>query len=175
MFIEKSMSEININPYTLFADRWAALSAGNQVDGYNIMTIAWGIVGALWEKTTHRNRLPVMTVYVRPERFTNTLMHRENYFTVAVFAEKDKKILGYLGSHSGRDVDKYAEAGLTPVFEHSAIYPKEAEMIFICRKIYTSSIMEKGFTDKELVDFNYPDKDFHEVYVGQIEKILVKE
>ena len=175
MFIEKNIEEVNFNPYTLFAERWAALSVGNQMDGYNAMTIAWGTIGALWEKESHNNRLPVITVFVRPSRYTNTIMKKESYFSVAIFPEKDKKILGYLGTHSGKNEDKYAGAGITPIFDKDIVYPKEAELIFVCRKIYVSTLLEDGFCDKELIGFNYPDKDFHHIYVGQIEKILIKE
>ncbi len=175
MFVEKNISEFNLNPYTLFAEKWAALSVGNKEDGFNAMTIAWGTTGALWEKTSHSNRLPVMTVYVRPKRYTNTLMKKEEYFSVAVFNDKDKKILGYLGSHSGKTENKYEGAGITPVFEENTVYPEEAEIIFICKKVYSSLLDEEGFQDKELIEFNYPNRDFHKMYVGQIEKILVKE
>lgn len=175
MFIERNISEMDINPYTLFSKKWAALSAGNEKDGFNAMTIAWGTIGALWEKESHSNQLPVMTVFVRPERYTNKFMKKENYFSVAVFDDKYKKSLGYLGSHSGRDTDKYKDAKLTPVFDNNTVYPDEAKIVFVCRKIYVSTLRENNFVDREIVDFNYPDKDFHDVYIGQIEKILVKE
>lgn len=175
MLVEKKIEEITVNPYTLFSKKWAALSVGNEQDGYNAMTIAWGTIGALWEKTNHRNQLPAMTVFVRPGRYTNVLMKREEYFTVAVFDESYKKTLGYLGSHTGKNTDKYKEAGITPVFDKGTVYPKEAELVFACRKLYASSLQETEFCDKELISFNYPEKDFHHVYVGQIEKILKKE
>lgn len=175
MFIEKNISDIEINPYTLFAKRWAALSVGNHAEEYNAMTIAWGMIGALWEKSSHSNRLPVMTVFVRPSRYTNMLMEKKDYFSVAVFKKEEKKILGYLGSHTGKNENKYAGAGLTPIFEENVVYPQEAELVFICKKVYASVFLEKDFGDKELVDFNYPNRDFHNIYVGQIEKVLVRE
>lgn len=175
MLVEKNIEELNLNPYTLFSKRWAALSAGNEQDGFNAMTIAWGTIGALWEKVVHSNQLPVMTVFVRPERYTNVFMRKEKYFSVAVFDDEHKKTLGYLGSHCGKEVDKYAGAGITPVFAEHTVYPREVELIFICKKIYSSTLQEEKFHDEELISFNYPQKDFHEVYVGQIEKILVKE
>ena len=156
MFVEKKIEEIKENPYTLFSKKWAALSAGNEQSGYNVMTIAWGTIGALWEKTSHRNQLPVLTVFVRPCRYTNEFMKKEDYFSVAVFDENYKKTLGYLGSHTGKTENKYNRAGLTPVFDGNTVYPDEATMIFICRKIYVSSLKEQKFLDKEIVDFNYP-------------------
>ncbi len=80
-----------------------------------------------------------------------------------------------MGTHSGRDENKIAKAGLTPVFESNTIYFKEAKLVFICRKLYHAPLQEDGFVDKSLVVNNYPQKDFHEMYVGEILKVLVKE
>lgn len=163
MFIEKNIKDLNMNPYTLFAKKWAALSTGNQSDGYDAMMITWGTIGALWEKSDHSNRLPVITVFVRPSRYTNILMSEEQCFSVAVFDDNYKKVLGYFGIHSGKNEDKYAGAGITPIFEENTVYPEEARLVFICKKIYVSSLLENGFCDKELIDFNYSEKDFHQI------------
>ena len=52
---------------------------------------------------------------------------------------------------------------------------KEVDMVFICRRLYQSTLLKRGFSDKELIDFNYPERDFHEMYVGEIFKVLVKD
>lgn len=78
MLVEKKITEWNQNPYTLFANDWAALSTGNEQDGVNAMTIAWGTIGALWEKDSHSNRLPVLTVFVRPNRYTDIRMKTDD-------------------------------------------------------------------------------------------------
>lgn len=46
---------------------------------------------------------------------------------------------------------------------------------FVCKKIYESSFNENEFCDEKIVEFNYPNKDFHQIYVGKIEKILLRE
>lgn len=57
MFVEKNIKDLNMNPYTFFAKKWAALSTGNQSDGYNAMTIAW-------EQLVHYGKsLTTVTVY----------------------------------------------------------------------------------------------------------------
>ncbi len=98
-----------------------------------------------------------------------------NPFTLSHFAPEQKKALGYLGSHSGRNGDKIEKSGLTPVFADGTIYFAEADMVFICRRLYQSTLLKRGFSDKELIDFNYPERDFHEMYVGEIFKVLVKD
>lgn len=164
----------NGNPFTAFGDNWMALAAGTQA-GCNAMTIAWGHLGSLWERGSHANRLPTAICYVRPSRYTKELLDAEPYFTLSCFGKDKKKALGYLGSHSGRDGDKLKNAGLTPVFSDGTVYFAEAETVYLCRKLYHAPLLEEGFVDKELIPFNYPNRDFHEMYIGEVLKILRKD
>ena len=47
------------------------------------MTIAWGHLGSLWERGSHANRLPTVTCFVRPQRYTKEFMDREPLFTLS--------------------------------------------------------------------------------------------
>ena len=119
--------------------------------------------------------LPTAWVYIRPQRYTKEFIDREEIFTLSFFDGSYKKALTYLGTHSGRDGDKIAKAGLTPLFDSGTIYFEGAKMVFICRKLYHAPLQEDGFVDKSLVENNYPHKDFHEMYVGEMLKVLVDE
>ena len=46
--------------------------------------------------------------------------------------------------------------------------------MMVSRKLYQAPVVEEGFLDKELMDDCYPNKDFHDLYVGHIVKVLVK-
>ncbi|MDO4285042.1 MAG: flavin reductase [Eubacteriales bacterium] len=175
MFTEGKIREEAVNPIHDFGDEWMALAAGNEERGYNVMTVAWGHFGALWERDSHANRLPTVICYVRPGRYTKEFMDREEYFTLTVFPESCKKALGYLGSHSGRDGDKAKAAGLTPVYLENATCFAEGKTVYLCRKLYHAPLVEEGFVDRGLIDFNYPERDFHEMYVGEIVKVLVND
>lgn len=172
---EVDVKSLQVNPFTLFGEDCMALAAGTKETGYNAMTVAWGHLGSVWERENHQNRLSTAICYVRPSRYTKTFLDREEYFTLSHFAPEQKKALGYLGSHSGRNEDKIEKSGLTPVFADGTIYFAEADMVFICRRLYQSTLLKRGFSDKELIDFNYPERDFHEMYVGEIFKVLVKD
>lgn len=174
------MKEINIydfnrNPFEDFGKNWMALTAGTKEHGFNTMTIAWGHIGSLWERDIHSNRLPTIICYVRPTRYTKQFLDREDYFTVTAFDESYRNTLGFIGSHSGRDIDKIASTRLTTVFENNTTYFAEGNLVYICKKLYHAPLIENGFIDKGLVDFNYPEKDFHEMYVGEIIKVLSKD
>ena len=81
------------------------LTAGG--DEPNPMTIGWAQFGVVWGK-------PMALVLVRKSRYTYGLMEKAQTFTVSVPREGAMKAeLAYCGSHSGRDGDKFAAAGLT--------------------------------------------------------------
>ena len=119
--------------------------------------------------------LPTAIVYLRPQRYTKEFMDREAVFTLSVFGKPYQKALAYLGTHSGREEDKIASAGLTPIFADDTTYFAQAKMVFVCRKLYHAPLLEEGFVDKSLVENNYKMKDFHEMYVGEIIKVLVQD
>jgi flavin reductase (DIM6/NTAB) family NADH-FMN oxidoreductase RutF len=170
--------ELNLNPMTLIGGEWWLIAAGNEKNGYNVMTASWGHLGSIWERPEREPAhmgLPTAVVYLRPQRYTKQIIDREELFTLSIFDKEYKKALAYLGTHSGRDGDKIAKAGLTPVFVDGTICFAEAKMMFVCRKLYHAPLVESGFVDKILVKDNYPDNDFHEMYVGEIIRVLSKE
>lgn len=169
---EIDVKELQLNPMTLIAKEWMLITAGNKERGYNTMTASWGQLGSIWG---HGGGLPTSVVFIRPQRYTKEFVDREDCYTLTFFDESWKKALGYLGSHSGRDEDKVAKMGLTPVFDAGTTYFAEAKLVLVCRKLYRGSLTEEGFLDQEIVEDCYPNRDFHDFYVGQIVKVLVNE
>ena len=119
---------MNVNPFTKFEKDWALLTAGTE-ERYNSMTIGWGSLGTVWNKD-------VLTVYVRPDRYTWEFLRDNEYFTVSCFPESRREALAIMGRMSGRDGDKAAAAGLTPRILPQGITFKEATETFVCKKIY---------------------------------------
>ena len=168
---EIDISAVSINPMTAIAKQWMLITAGTEETGYNTMTASWGHLGSVWG---HGGGLPTAAVYVRPQRYTKQFVDREPLFTLCFFEGK-KQALAYLGSHSGRDGDKVAAAGLTPAFGEGYTYFEEASLVLVCRKLYRAPLVEEGFLDKAIVEDCYPERDFHDLYIGEIVKVLVKE
>lgn len=159
---EIRLEELNLNPFTLLGNDWLVLAAGNE-DGYNAMTVSWGHFGCLWSP----NR-PTAAVYVRPSRYTKKFIDEQEFFTLSLI--EDRKALGYLGSHSGRDGDKFAAAGIKPLFTDNTVAVDDARLIFVCRKLYSAPLSEQGFIDKNILTKDYSGGDMHEMYVGEIIK-----
>jgi len=44
--------------------------------------------------------------------------------------------------------------------------------VLICRKLYRAPIREEFFLDQALREEEYPQRDYHDLYIGAIEKIL---
>ena len=96
-------------------------------------------------------------------------------FTLSFFDEKYRKALQICGSKSGRDCDKVAESGLTPVFTKLGNPAfEEAQYVLECRKMYVQMLDEKSFIDKSAVAKWYGDASFHKMYVAEIVNILEK-
>ncbi len=169
---EISIKDLRINPCTEISEGWMLLTAGCEERGYNTMTCSWGHIGSIWG---HGKGLPTAIAYVRPQRYTKEFVDREELYTLCFFPEGYKKQLAYLGSHSGRDEDKVAKVGLTPVFGDGFTYFAEASLVLVCRKLYRAPLKEEYFIDLSIVADHYPHKDFHDLYIGEIVKVLTAE
>ena len=123
---EISVTELQVTPQ-MIGNEWWLVTAGDEAKGYNTMTASWGHVGVIWQR-------PTAIVYIRPQRYTKEFVDRADRYTLSLFGGGYKKEMGYLGSHSGRDEDKVAKVGLTPVFEEDYTYFAEAEIVVVCRK-----------------------------------------
>ena len=164
---EISVKELLLNPVTAIGQDWMLITAGTKEAGYNTMTASWGHIGELWG-------LPTSVIYVRPQRYTKQFVDREDLYTLCFFKDK-KQELAYLGSHSGRDGDKVAAVGFTPAFGEGFTYFEEASLVLVCRKLYRAPLKQEGFLDTAVMDKCYPEKDFHDLYVGEIVKVLAAE
>lgn len=167
MFRKISPEEIQDNPFALIGRDWALLTATKADGSFNSMTASWGGVGILWNK-------PVCYVFVRPQRYTHEFTEEGNKLTVCFFGEEYRKQLALCGRVSGRDTDKVAACGFTPVSENGAVYYEEARLALICRKLYVGKIEPDGFVERELLN-NYAASDYHTVYVYGIEEALLKD
>lgn len=164
---EIKRSQLTLDPFSLIGGDWMLLTAGTKENGYNTMTCSWGHLGPIWAHDT-------AIAYVRPQRYTKEFVDREELYTLSFFDGRKKDLL-YLGTASGRDGDKVTAVGLTPVFEDGYTYFAEAKLVLVCRKLYQAPLKEEYFIDKKVIAAQYPEKDFHDLYVGQIVKVLTAE
>jgi len=151
--------------FSQFNDTWALLSSGT-TDRHNTMTISWGGMGTLWFK-------PVVTVYVKPCRYTYQFMSDNDYFTVSFYPEEYKKALTLMGSKSGRDLDKDAASGLTVRDLGKAVTYEEAEVTLLCRKIYFQD-MDPANMPQDVVKQHYTVEEPHRMFIGEVVEVIGK-
>lgn len=166
MFKEINVRELDRSPIQMISDDWALLTAGKEGD-WNTMAVSWGGVGELWGKD-------VVFVFVRPQRYTLEFMEKYDEFTLSFFDGEYKKELGICGAKSGRDIDKAAETGLVPEYIDNAVTFKQAKKVLVCKKVAFKDMTPDGFLDSSIEKW-YPNKDYHRIYVGTIEKTLISE
>ena len=169
--------EITDNPFRLIGKDWMLVTSakddGSLICGedYNTMTASWGGVGVLWSK-------PVAFVFIRPQRHTFGFAEDNDRMTLSFFDESYRAALTHCGKASGRDGDKAAACGLTPVCDATAdgraVWFDEARMVLKTKKLYHQFLDEKSFTDSAPLA-NYAAGDFHMMYVCEIEEVLVRD
>ena len=99
------MAKLQWKPGTLLAPAPPALVSCGTMEEHNVLTAAWtGIV----------NSEPPMTyVSIRPQRHSHSIIKEKGEFVINLPTEAIVKATALCGVKSGRDVDKFALAGLT--------------------------------------------------------------
>ncbi len=80
-------------------------NAGKQ----NLLTLGWGFIG----RSYHGH--PVFTIAVTPLRYSWRFLEEVADFVIAVPTDSLQEAAEICGVKSGRDLDKFVDAGLTPV------------------------------------------------------------
>lgn len=97
----------------------------------NLMNAAWGGICC--------SDPPCVTVSLRKARYSYASIQERKAFTVGIACEGRMAEADYVGITSGRDVDKFAAAGLTPVASDAvdAPYATEFPVVLECRLLHT--------------------------------------
>lgn len=168
MFKKIDITELSFNPFTKIGKEWTLITGGN-MENFNTMTASWGQLGVIWNKN-------VFTCYIRPNRYTYDFIEQGECFTASFFGEKYRNALSFCGSHSGRDCDKMAETGLVPTEIDGCVGFEQADMILVCRKLYSYDLHENGFLTNDGIPEKFFGTDpYHRAYISEIVGVYVKE
>ena len=174
--------EKSYKAFEMFHKQWALVTAGD-MGRFNSCTIGWGSIGTLWAGVIKGGA--IVTVYLYPTRYTCDFLIENETFAVSFFPESCKKALGVMGSCSGRDVDKVAASGLTPVPAGDTVSYEEAELTFVCRKIYQHQLAKEDIAAdvREYYESNervFPKDENgewqpHWVFIGEVTEVIEKQ
>lgn len=100
----------------------------------NLMNAAWGGICC--------SQPPCVAVSMRKATYSHGCIVERKAFTVGIGSEKMIVEADYVGIVSGRDVDKFAVAGLTPIKSElvDAPYAAEFPVVLECRLLHTVEI-----------------------------------
>ncbi|MBS5823149.1 MAG: flavin reductase [Clostridium argentinense] len=166
-FVEIKPEELNKSPFQLVGKDWMLVTAEKDTK-VNTMTASWGGFGVMWGKN-------VAHIVLRPQRFTKEFVDNSDTFSLTFFDESFRKQLSYLGTVSGRDEDKLSKCNLTIDHLDNTPYFQEAKLVIICKKLYAQDFKPECFVTNDLDEKWYPEKDYHTLYIAEVEKILIKE
>ena len=157
---------VEFNPFHKIGKEWALVTAGSKKK-CNTMTVSWGGLGVLWGKN-------VAFIFIRDSRYTKEFIDQGDFFSLSFLDEKYRAALNYCGSHSGRNEDKFKEAGITPAYRHSIPYVDEANFVMFCKKMAAIPMPAETFTDAGIMKKWYADGDMHTMYVGEIIDLMAR-
>ncbi len=166
-FKEVKPESLELKPFSAIGTDWMLITAGDE-EKCNTMTASWGGLGILWNKK-------VATAYIRPQRYTKQFVDANDTFTLTFFDQKYREALNICGTLSGKDCDKIKKAGLTPCYMDGTVAFEEANLVFVCRKLYADDLRPENFIDRECDVKHYPTKDYHTMYIAEVVKAYVKE
>ncbi len=155
-----NIEELNQNLIHKIHMEWPLLTL-QDINKVNAMTVNWVQMGWLWNK-------PVVSVYVRPQRHTFSLINQTNFASLAFLTESYRKELSYLGSASGRSEDKLARCNFTTVDLDQTPIIEQAQLVLTLKKLHQYELKADQFIDQTVIDKSYPDHDFHVCYVFEI-------
>ncbi len=162
--------ELTDNAIKLIGMEWMLIGAGTPQKS-NAMTASWGSLGFY-------SNQPIATIFVRPERYTYEFIETSTHFTLTVLDESMKDTHKIFGKMSGRDINKAQEAGVTPIFTEAGNPTfAEAKVVIECRKIFSQTMPEESFVDKEIYNkwYGAGHGGDHVLYMGVIENCWIKE
>lgn len=165
-FVPMRAEDLTENVFSQIGKNWFLVAAGTEKQ-HNAMTVSWGGLGVLWGKN-------VVTLYLRQSRYTKEIIDREGLFTLSSLGPQYRRALSICGSKTGRDCDKFTEAGLTPYYTDGTTAAAQAEHILVCRTVYSALLDPKHFIDSEAETKWYADHNWHSIYIGEILRVLTE-
>ena len=160
-FEKIDVTKENIIPFQRIGQDWMLISAKKE-NKVNTMTASWGTMGVFWGKN-------VVTVGIRPQRFTKEFVDAGDFFTLTFFDGERKEEMGYLGKVSGRDEDKISKVGFNIVLtEEGQPAFEEGKLVLVCKKLMETQLNPEEFIDTEVDGRWYPQKDYHHMYTAEI-------
>ena len=101
----------------------------------NLITLAWAGIAS--------SKPPTISIAIRPSRYSFEIIKKTGEFVIAVPDKSMVEAVDYCGCVSGREVDKFAKTGLTPI-EASEVKPPLVAQAPINLECKVSQLLDLG-------------------------------
>ncbi len=165
-YIEVRPEETGVKAFSDFKEGVLVL-AGDEKQS-NALMVTNAMFGRMWDKD-------VIMVAIKPLRYTKEFIDINESFSVNFFSPEYQKEKEYIGSVTGREVNKMSKSSLERNIYRGTPYFSDAETVFFCKKLFSEEIKETSFIDKTLIFKHYLFKDFHSFYIAEITKVFKQE
>lgn len=130
----------------------------------NVFTVAWA--------GTVCSSPPMVSISVRPERYSYGLIRETGEFVINLATKELARATDYCGVRSGRDEDKFASLGLTPVKAQKVAAPliEESPVNIECKVTQIISLGTHDMFLAEVVAVNADEKYMDEKNKFHLEK-----
>jgi len=142
-FSSFAIMKVNWKPGTMVYPLPAAIVSCGDMHTANMLTVAW--TGTICTNP------PLLYISVRPERHSYGMLRSRMEFTLNLTTEAMARATDFVGVRSGRDCDKWALTGLTPVPGHANACPAIAESP-LCIECRVKEIIRLGSHDMFIAD-----------------------
>ena len=116
----------------------------------------------------------VFFLFIRDSRYTKEFIDKNSFLSVSFLGEEYREALNYCGSHSGRDEDKIAKAGLNVDYKMGIPYIDEANAVVLGQKLSATRLTEDSFLIPDIAKKWYQDGDMHTMYIGEIIEVIAR-
>jgi flavin reductase (DIM6/NTAB) family NADH-FMN oxidoreductase RutF len=132
----------------------------------NVMTAAWGGICC--------SVPPCIAVSLRKATYSHGNIVKRKAFTVSVPSERHVKEADYFGIASGRNEDKFAVTGLTPVASDlvDAPYVEEFPLVIECRLLHTFELGLHTQFVGEILDVKIDEDALGKAGIPDLEKLM---
>ena len=147
------MAKISFKPGNMLYPLPAVMvSVADREGRTNIITVAWA--------GTICTNPPMVSISVRPSRYSHHMIVETGEFVINLTTEKLACATDYCGVRSGRDVDKWKEARLTPLKSDLVKAPciAESPVNIECRVVKTERLGSHDLFTAEVVAVHVDDR-----------------
>ncbi len=158
--------EVDDGSFTFNGGKFLVTAA--DADKVNSTTINFGGVGYMWGKR-------VIYFCVKASRYIREFLDSSKEFSFSYLNSTTYRgALKYMELVSGRDEDKISNARLTVNYSDGIPFIDEADNVLTARVIFSQECKKESFVDLSIAEELYKNGESYYLYVGEIEKILIR-